>query len=65
MDKECFNMVVRVNATDEARLFMDTNDHIFDLRFSVSIHDKIHLTLLWKCPVLSNNSNNSYSHLRL
>jgi hypothetical protein len=46
MDKECFNMVVRVNATDEARLFMDTNDHIFDLRFSVSIHDKIHLTLL-------------------
>jgi hypothetical protein len=37
IDTDCFNMAVRVNAIDEARLFTDTNYHIMDLRFYVSI----------------------------
>ena len=37
IDLDSFNMAIRVNATDETRLFMETKNHIFDLRFCVSI----------------------------
>jgi hypothetical protein len=36
IDTDSFNMAVRVNATDVARLFLETNYHIVDLRFCVS-----------------------------
>ncbi|KAM0849405.1 hypothetical protein ACQ4PT_053753 [Festuca glaucescens] len=37
IDSDCFNMAVRVNAQDEARLCMDTNYHIMDLEFCILI----------------------------
>jgi hypothetical protein len=38
MDKDCFNMAVRIVACDEIQLLTDSPIHNMDLRFSVSYY---------------------------
>ena len=44
MDKDCFNMAVRILACDDIQLLIEPPVHNMDLRFCVSFH--IHMYLL-------------------
>lgn len=59
IETACFNMAVRVNATDEVLLFKDNPCHYMDLKFCVSSYVKVilhenHISLYLSIIVLMN-----------
>ena len=44
IDTSCFNMAVRIHATDELQWFNETPSHNMDLQFCVSFHENFNET---------------------